>query len=309
MTWFQFFETLQAHVCNWGNAYAEIQRDQAGLPIALWPLLPDRTRPERDAATRQIVYRTTVGAGQYVLLPASNVLHVAGLGFDGLLGYSVVRQARECIGLGLATEEYGARFFSNGVRPSGVLEVDGELSEVAYERLRKAAGAHQGLENAHRYMVLEAGAKWKQTSIAPEDAQFLETRQFGVTEICRWYRMQPHKVFELSRATFSNIEHQNIEHNVDTIAPWLRRWEQALDRRLVAPSERETYYVKFNQAGLLRGDIASRYKAYSIGRQWGWLCVDDIRELEEMNPLPNGQGQTFLAPLNMVPAGATQEDE
>jgi HK97 family phage portal protein len=274
----------------------------------MWPLLPDRTWPERDRLTRSIVYKTIGDNGQTTTLPASSVFHVKGLGFDGLVGYSVIRMARESMGLALAAEEFGARFFANGVRPSGVLESPDELGDNAYERLQKAIDAHRGLENQHKMLILEQGTKWTKTSMTANEAQFLESRQFTVPEICRWYRMQPHIIGDLSRATFSNIEHQSIEFVVFTLRPWLVRVEQELARRLMIASERDDgYYFAFNVRGLLRGDIASRYAAYAIGRQWGWLSADDVLALEDSNPLPDGKGAVYLNPMNMIEAGKFPE--
>ncbi|MCK4302840.1 MAG: phage portal protein [Candidatus Eisenbacteria sp.] len=304
MTWFEFRETMDAHAVTFGNAYAEIQRDAAGFPVALWPLLPDRTWPERDKLTRQLQYRTCVPGGRQVILPAHLVLHYRGLGFDGLVGYSVIRQARESLGHAMATEEFGSRFFANGVKPSGVLEHPSELGDVGFGRLQKSMAEHQGLENSHRYMILEEGMKWRQTSLSPDDAQFLETRAFSIPEICRWFRVQPHKVMDYSHAHYTNIEHSNIDNANDTHAPWCSRWDQALSRRLLTRDERRAgLYIKTNLAGLMRGDFKSQNEGFAVGRQWGWWCADDVREMFDKNPLPDGQGQIFLNPMNMVPAG------
>lgn len=302
MTSFELRQALMGHLALWGNAFAEIERDNAGRVIGLWPLRPDRMTVMRDEQGLLYVYRI-IKTGQEVALRQRNVMHLRGLSSDGVIGYSPIRLAREAIGLALATEEYGARFFGNGSRPGGVLQHPGKLSEEAAKRLKKSwEEMHQGLTQAHRVAILEEGMTWQQVGIPPEDAQFLETRKFQVTEIARIFHVPPHMLADLERSTFSNIEHQGIEFVVHTMRPWLVCWEQAIKRDLFLPNERQTYFAEFLVDGLLRGDIKSRYEAYAIGRQNGWLSADDIRELENMNPLPDGQGKVYLVPLNMVPA-------
>jgi HK97 family phage portal protein len=304
MTSFEFRETLMGHLALWGNAYAEIQRNGAGEVVALWPLRPDRMRVSRDDQGLQ--YKYTLPDGTTAVLRQRNIMHIRGLSGDGLVGYSPIRMAREAIGLALATEEFGARFFGQGSRPSGVLEHPGKLSKEAKENLRESwERMHSGLSGAHRIAILEEGMKWTQIGIPPEDAQFLETRKFQVTEIARIFRIPPHMLADLERATFSNIEHQSIEFVVHTIRPWLVRWEQAFKRDLFLPGEREIYFAEFLVDGLLRGDIESRYRAYATARQWGWMSANDVRELENMNPIPGGD--VYLIPLNMVPAGSAGE--
>lgn len=301
MTAYQFRETLQGHICNWGNGYAEIERDGAGRVRGLWPLLPDRTWPERDPNTKKIRYRTTLPNGEQVLLPFENVLHIPGFGFDGLVGYNPVRLAREAIGMSLATEEFGAKFFGQGANPGGIIEYPRKLSDQAYERYKKDAHEeYSGLSNTKRLMILEEGLKYHQITIPPEEAQFLETRKFQVAEIARIFRVPPHKLGDLEKATFSNIEHQSIEFVVDTIRPWLVRWEQSGRMKLFTPSERRVFFAEHLVDGLLRGDIESRYNAYAVGRQNGWLSANDIREMENMNPISGGD--VYLVNGNMTPA-------
>lgn len=301
ITSFTLRETLQAHVLTWGNGYAEIQYNAANQPVALWPLLPNRTRADRAGGRLTYYTRPVEGGPEYPLSP-EQVLHIHGLGFDGLRGYSVIAQARESIGLALATEEYGARFFGNGASVSGVLEHPGKLGPTGVQQLREAwAEMHTGLTNQHRLAVLEEGMKYTRIGIPPEDAQFLDTRRFQRNDIASWFKVPPHMIGDLDRATFSNIEHQSIEFVVRTLSPWFVRWEQECNRRLLRPAERDGMFIKFLIAALLRGDINSRYAAYAVGRQNGWLSADDIRDMEELNPLPNGEGKLYLVPLNMVP--------
>lgn len=306
MTSFEFRQALMGHLALWGNAYAEIERNNAGQIIALWPLRPDRMTVKRDSKGLLYIYQMPDG-GQ-VGLRQSNIMHIRGLSSDGIIGYSPIRMAREAIGLALATEEFGARFFGNGSNPGGVLQHPGKLSEEAARRLKKSwEEMHQGLSQSHRVAILEEGMTWQQVGIPPEDAQFLETRKFQVTEIARIFHVPPHMLGDLERSTFSNIEHQGIEFVVHTMRPWLVCWEQAIKRDLFMPAERQIYFAEFLVDGLLRGDIQSRYQAYAIGRQNGWLSADDIRELENMNPLPDGQGKVYLVPLNMVPANTVMQ--
>lgn len=306
MTSFELRETMVGHLCLRGNAYAEKVFDRAGRVKELWPLNPDGVLVERDKATKQLIYIITLpGESKQVKLSSDRILHIRGLSGNGIIGYSPIALAKESIGLALATEEYGSRFFGNASRPSGVLEHPGKLGKDAADRLKKSwEEMHRGLSNAHRVAILEEGLKWNQIGMSQEDSQYLQTRQYQVVDIARIFRVPPHMIAELSRATFSNIEFQSIDFVVNTLRPWLVRFEQAFKQRLFDETDRE-YYAEFLIDGLLRGDIASRYSAYAIGRQWGWLSADDIREMENRNPLPDGQGETYLVPLNMVPAGET----
>lgn len=303
----EFREALMGHLALWGNAYAEIERDRAGRPLYLWPLRPDYMAIKRDGNSA-LLYEYTVGGSVYGL-SADRVLHIRGLSNDGIAGYGPISLAREAIGMAGAVEEYGARFFGNDSSPGGILVHPGKLSKPAKDNLK--AGwemAHSGLANKHRVAVLEEGVKWEAVGIPPADSQFLETRKFQATEICRLFRIPPHMIGDLDRATFSNIEHQSLEFVIHTIRPWTVRWEQAIQRALFAPQERSTYFAEHVIDGLLRGDIQSRYQAYAIGRANGWLSADDIRELENMNPLPDDQGKIYLVPMNMVPADQLTAD-
>jgi len=301
MTSFELRETLMGHLCLWGNAYCEIVRDGAGRVRELWPLRPDKMSVKRENG--QLVYDYQLPDGQVIRLRQSQVFHIRALSGDGIIGYSPISTVREAIGLALATEEFGARFFGNGTHPGLVVSHPGKLSDQAHKNLKQdLTEKYSGLGKAHRILLLEEGMSVEKIGIPPEDAQFLETRKFQLNEICRIFRVPPHLVGDLERATFSNIEHQSIEFVIHTIRPWLVRWEQAIRRDLFLPSEKSTYFAEFLVDGLLRGDIKSRYDAYAVGRQNGWLSADDIRELENMNPLPDGQGKVYLVPLNMVPA-------
>lgn len=295
-----FREAILASVLLWGNGYARIERDMHKHVTALWFLKPQRMEVNRDLSSGRIVYRyATEDTGETVEFSARDIFHVLGFSLDGIKGISPVRQARQAIGLTMATEEYGAKFFSNGARPGGVLETAGVVKDP--ERLRASWNAQfQGSRNGHRVAVLEEGVKYHTIGIPPDEAQFLETRKFQLSEICRIFRVPPHMIADLDRATFSNIEHQAIEFVQHTLRPWIVRFEQAVYKCLLNKEERHIYYARFNVDGLLRGDYSSRMQGYAIGRQNGWLSANDIRELEDMNPIEDGD--VYLVNGNMTVA-------
>lgn len=302
LTSFEYRELKLAHTLLWGNGYSEIEWNGAGEPVALWPLNPSVTEPVRVKGN--LYYVTQVG-GETISLPAWRVHHLKGLSGDGMRGYSMIRLAMNAIGLGLATEEFGGRFFSNGARPGVVLKHPGILSEKAYERLKNSWNAeHQGLSNAHRAKILEEGVDMQTLGIPPEEAQFLETRKFQLAEVARIFRVPAHMVNDLDHATFSNIEHLSIQFVTHSLLPWMVRDEKAMRRDLLVGSQKKKLLIKYLVQALLRGDTISRYQAYSVGRQNGWLSTNDIREMEDMNPIDGGD--VYLQPLNMTPIGETQ---
>ena len=309
MTSFEFRETMMTSLLLWGNAYARKIRKN-GHVAELWYLKPNLMTVERDSQTGSIkyTYSDDIKNQTFVYSP-DQVFHVKGLSIDGVLGLSPIAQAREAVGLSLATEQYGAKFFGNGARPGGVLEHPGILKDP--EKLRESWNkVYQGTRNSHKVAVLEEGMKYHTIGIAPEDAQFLETRKYQVNEICRIFRVPPHLVGDLERATFSNIEHQSIEFVQHTIRPWLVRWEQAISRSLLDEKERLLYFAKFNVDGLMRGDYKSRMEGYAIGRQNGWLSINDIRRLEDMSLVPVEQGgDDYLVNGNMTAAAVGKEKE
>ena len=300
MTSFEFRETMMTSLLLWGNAYARKIRKN-GHVTELWYLKPNLMTVERDSQTGRIkyTYSDDIKNQTFVYSP-DQVFHVKGLSIDGVLGLSPIAQAREAVGLSLATEQYGAKFFGNGARPGGVLEHPGILKDP--EKLRESWNkVYQGTRNSHKVAVLEEGMKYHTIGIAPEDAQFLETRKYQVNEICRIFRVPPHLVGDLDRATFSNIEHQSIEFVQHTVRPWLVRWEQSISRQLLDEKERLLYFAKFNVDGLLRGDYKSRMEGYAIGRQNGGLSANDIRHLEDLPPIPKEQGgDAYLVNGNMT---------
>ena len=298
MTSFVFRETLMGHLLLWGNSYSQIIRDGNGKVIALYPLLPDKMKVERS--DKGEIYYLYTSEGKEHLLRNTEILHIPGLGFDGLIGYSPIAMAKNAIGMAIATEEYGAKFFANGANPGGVLEHPGVVKDP--HRIRDSWNqVYQGTSNAHRVAVLEEGMKFSPIGIPPEQAQFLETRKYQTEEICRIFRVPPHLVGDLERATFSNIEHQSISFVVHTIRPWLVRIEQSINKALFSDSEKEKYFVSFVVEGLLRGDYESRMRGYSIGIQNGFMSPNDVRALENMNPIPLDEGgNTYMVNGNML---------
>lgn len=296
MTSFVFRETLMSHLLLWGNAYAQVVRNGRGHAVALYPLLPNKMEVSRTVNGELLYtyYRDadeskTKPQGGYITLRRDEILHIPGLGFDGLIGYSPIAMAKNAIGMALATEEYGATFFANGANPGGVLEHPGVIKDI--QRVKDSwNSAYQGSGNAHRVAVLEEGMKFQAIGIPPEQAQFLETRKFQINEIARIFRIPPHMIGDLDKSSFSNIEQQSLEFVKYTLNPWVVRWEQAIQQSLILPSEKPSLFVKFNLDGLLRGSYKERMDGYSTGIQNGFLSVNDVRNLEDMNLLSDEAG-------------------
>ncbi|MDP0489294.1 MAG: phage portal protein [Fusobacterium sp. JB020] len=318
MTSFIFRETLMTHLLLWGNAYAQIIRNGKGEVIALYPLMPDRMVVDRDKYGNlyyQYTKRdgdTNTLKGTTVILDPSEVLHIPGLGFDGLVGYSPIAMAKNAIGMAIACEEFGASFFANGAAPSGVLEHPGSLKDP--KRVRETwQGQFGGSSNTGKVAVLEEGMKYTPISISPEQAQFLETRKFQINEIARIFRVPPHMVGDLEKSSFSNIEQQSLEFVKYTLDPWVIRWEQSLSRILFNKEDKKKYFIKFNVEGLLRGDYQSRMNGYATARQNGWMSANDIRELENLNKISDEDGGNLylvngnMLPLNMAGVYANKE--
>lgn len=307
MSSFVFRETLMTHLLLWGNAYAQIIRNGKGEVVALYPLMPNKMTVSRDE-TGQLYYTYQKFQEELpkdntytVTLHPSDVLHIPGLGFDGLVGYSPIAMAKNAIGLAIATEEYGSKFFANGAAPSGVLEHPGTIKDP--QRVRESwMSQFGGSANSNKIAVLEEGLKYTPISISPEQAQFLETRKFQINEIARIFRVPPHMVGDLEKSSFSNIEQQSLEFVKYTLDPWVVRWEQSIQRTLLTPEEKKTYFVKFNVEGLLRGDYQSRMSGYATARQNGWMSANDIRELENLDRIPaEDGGDLYLVNGNMLP--------
>ena len=306
MTSFVFRETLMTHLLLWGNAYAQIIRNGRREVVALYPLMPSKMSVDRgDNGCIEYTYQATTDEAKRkenktIKLKPSEVLHIPGLGFDGLVGYSPIAMAKNAIGMSLACEEYGATFFANGASPGGVLEHPGTIKDP--ERVRESwTNAFGGSRNANKVAVLEEGMKYSPITLAPEQAQFLETRKFQIDEIARIFRVPPHMIGDLERSTFSNIEQQSLEFVKYTLDPWVSRWEQTLVKALLSDDERGAYFIKFNVDGLLRGDYESRMKGYSVGIQNGFMSPNDVRELENLNLIPEEEGGNYyMVNGNMV---------
>lgn len=307
MTSFIFRETLMTHLLLWGNAYAQIVRNGKGEVLGLYPLMPNKMSVDRDTDGKlwYTYTRSTDEAptmkGSTVKLHPYDVLHIPGLGFDGLVGYSPIAMAKNAIGMGIACEEYGARFFANGAAPGGVLEHPGTVKDP--QKIRDSWNSvYRGTGNAHKVAVLEEGMKYTPIGISPEQAQFLETRKFQINEIARIFRVPPHMVGDLEKSSFSNIEQQSLEFVKYTLEPWVIRWEQSIMRALLTEDEKKTYFAKFNLEGLLRGDYQSRMNGYAIARQNGWMSANDIRRLENLDQIPKEDGgDLYLINGNMLP--------
>ncbi|WP_395013583.1 phage portal protein [Robinsoniella peoriensis] len=307
MTSFVFRETMMSHLLIYGNAYAQIIRDGAGQVLGLYPLLPDKMEVNRLENGKLVYYYSRYSEENpnfrelgKIALRQQDVLHIPGLGFDGLVGYSPIAMAKNTVGMTLACEEYGASFFANGANPGGVLEHPGVLKDPGKVR-ESWNSVYRGTNNAHKIAVLEEGMKYQQIGIPPEEAQFLETRKFQINEIARLYRIPPHMVGDLEKSSFSNIEQQSLEFVKYTLDPWVIRWEQSLQKALLLPEEKKAYFIKLNVDGLLRGDYQSRMNGYSTARQNGWMSANDIRELEDLNPIPEAEGgDLYLINGNMT---------
>ena len=306
MTSFVFRETLMTHLLLYGNAYAQIIRNGKGEVIALYPLMPSRMQVDRND-NGQLYYTYNKGPDEANTMPNSavvlmpeDVLHIPGLGFDGLVGYSPIAMAKNAIGIAIACEEYGAKFFANGAAPSGVLEHPGTIKDPA--RVREAwRSQFGGSGNAGKTAILEEGMHYSPISIKPQEAQFLETRKFQIDEIARIFRVPPHMIGDLDRSTFNNIENMSREFVVYTLNPWLCRWEQSLARSLFDEDEKSGYFFRFNVDGLLRGAYHERMQGYSVGIQNGFMSPNDVRALENLDLIPDELGgNSYMVNGNMI---------
>ena len=306
MTAYSFFEVALTHLLLWGNFYAQIIRNGKGELLGLYPLMPDRMRVDRDE-DRHLYYEYTLSTddpvenkSQTVILQPEDVLHIPGLSFDGLVGYSPIAMAKQSIGLSIAAEEFGSKFYANSAVPSGILEHPGILKDPAKVR-NSWMSTFGGSANSNKVAVLEEGMKYTPISINPSEAQFLDTRKFQIVEICRIFRVPPHMIASLEGATFSNIEQQSLEFVKYTLDPWLCRWEQSMAKSLLSENEKKEYFIKFNVDGLLRGDYESRMRGFAVARQNGWMSANDIRELENLDRIPESEGgDLYLINGNMT---------
>ncbi len=287
-----FRETMQGHAAAWGNAYAEIQRDALYRPVSLWLIHPSRVEVKfRDGEPYYRVRMDDKALGfKYVEMRAEDLFHLHGLGDDGYQGYSVASLAAETLGSSIAAQTYGSAFFANGANAGGVLEHPGKLSPDARQNLRESwQKVHAGAENAGKTAILEEGMKFNKISVPPEEAQYLQTREFNVEEVCRWFRMPPSKIGHYKRAQgWSTLEMTNTEYVVDTLTPWTERWESEVDRKLLTEAEQGTYFSEHLFLGLLKGDSDKRAAFYKAMFEMKAITPNEIRALENMNPLPGG---------------------
>lgn len=300
-TAFEYWEMMVGHAMMRGNGYARKVPGPKGPVDQLVPMHPDRVTVERGL-TGVLRYRVRNEDGTTEVLNQEDVFHLKGKSSDGITGVSVLTYARDSIGMALATEEYGGRLFSQGTRLSGVLQTEQKLDKPVQQRLKASwESTYSGLKNAHRVAVLEQGLKWQQLGMTNEDAQFLDTRTFQVVDIARWFRVPPHMIGETSKSTSwgTGIEQMSIGFVVYTLLSWMTRIQQAVRRDLIIATDQ--YFAEFLVDALLRGDIKSRYEAYAIGRNWGWLSINDVRRFENLNSVANGNA--YLEPLNMKEAG------
>lgn len=304
MTAYSFYETLTAQIALWGNAYAQIIRDGTGRIVELYPLQAAQMQVLRDNAGNLYYQYTQSGdsktPGKEINLRPAEVLHVPGMGYNGIVGFSPITIARRSIGMTIAAEKYGGNFYKNGARPSGALEYPGQLQDP--ERVRKSWNAvYGGSDNSGKVVILEEGMKYTPIAMSMADAQFIENRKYQLNDIARIYRVPPHMIGDLEKATFSNIEHQSLEFVKYTLAPWVQRWEQAMKRCLLTQKERTEYSMRMNVDGLLRGDYESRMNGYAVARQNGWMNANEIRTLENMNHIPAELGgDDYLINGNMI---------
>lgn len=294
---FQFRESIVAHALTWGNGYAEIERNMAGEPVWMWQLTPDRVQVERWRG--RIIYDVWNDSGPNTQLEQDEVFHLRGLGFDGLTGYSVIRMFARTIGMGIALEDSASSLFANDATPGGVLKTPNKLSEKALENLERTwKTRHQGPSNRRNFAILEEGLEWQAVGLPPEDSQLVQQRQLTPAEICRIFRVPPHKIADLIRSTNNNIEHQEIEFVNDTLRPWAERLETEADIKLFGRNNRGKLVTILDLDELKRGDMAARTAYHSAMLDRGVFSINDVRRRENMNPI-GADGDKRFVPLNM----------
>jgi HK97 family phage portal protein len=292
-------ETMTMHLLTWGNAYAEIVRNGYGNIAELWPIAPNRVTPKIENGA--IVYNIAVG-GQVVKLGRDRILHLIGPSFDGFIGYSIIALARKSIGLSMAMETFGSQYFGQGTHPGVIVSHPKSLSPTSHSNLKASlTEEYSGLGKSHRLMLLDEDMKLVNVGIPPEDSQFLESRQFQITEIARWFNLPPHKLKDLTRSSFNNIESEQISFVTDSILPWLIGIEQFYNTQLLTENEqwKENLYFKHNVEGLLRGNAEARAKYYQAMWNVGAMSINEIRGKEDMDPIEGGDDH--FVPLNYVP--------
>jgi len=308
MSPFNFKEFCMTSLNLGGNTVCQRLVNQKGDLVGLYPYNYNRINIHRDYSTKKLIYTVNAGTDSRDF-QREEVLHIPGISLDGIVGLSPIEYAASAIRLGLNYEQFGVNFYKNGANASGAFKHPGTLGDEAFKRLKKELKTnYTGLKNTGTPMILEDGLEFQPFQIKPVDAQLLESKYFQIEDICRIYRVPQHLVQKLDRSTNNNIEHQSLEFVMYTMLPWFKRWEDNINMQLLTLQERLAgYYVEFKADALLRGDIASRATYYAQGRQWGWLSVNDIRRLENMPAIPNGD--IYLQPINMGEAGKIQQQE
>lgn len=291
MTGYLFRESLQAMALGFGNGYGYIKRNAAGIPEEVTPIHPNDCLPIKYMG--KMYYKIRIN-NQYFTVLGDDMIHIPGLSFNGVMGFSIISVARESLGGALATQKFGNKFYENGANIGGVLETPGQLSEKAYSNLKESWNKQtQGLEKTGSTPILEGGTKFTKIGIEPEAAQFLETRQFQVTEVARWFGVPPHLLFDLDRSTNNNIEHQGMEFVTYTLLPWANRWEEELSRKLIPTNQRDTQYIEHEFSGLLRADAKSRSEYYKGMFSVGSISPNQINQLENL-PTYEGGDQRYV---------------
>ena len=308
MSPFNFKETLLTNFDTSGNSVSKKLVNKKGELVGLYPYPHNMVKIERDKETKRLIYVIGSGTDQETLT-RDEVFHVPNESFDGVIGLSPIEYTNKSIELGLSYEQFGVSFYKNGAMTSGVFEHPNALNAVSHANLKKSLKInYQGLRNAGVPMILEEGMKYTPMSIKPVDAELLQSKYYQIEEICRIFRVPPHLVQDLRRSTNNNIEHQSLEFVMYTMLPIFKRFEDNFNMQILSRKQRkEGYYVEAKIDSLLRGDSKSRADAYSVGRQWGWLSVNDIRRLENQKPIPNGD--IYLEPLNYDEAGVEGGEE
>ena len=301
---YEWREILQGHLALRGNAYNQIITNARGEITELLPIHPDRIKMEL-LPSGDYRYRVADQSGQEMILPRGQVWHLRGLSSDGLLGMSPIELARESLGMALAAQDYGARFFANDAKPTGGwIEFPGSFKDSEAKKVfRESYQTAQSGTNRGKVLVLENGMKFHEVGVTNKDAQFLELRKFQITDIARLFRVPPHMIADLDRATFSNIEQQSLDFVMHTMTPWAERWEASIESDLLLDSDE--LEIEFDFSNLMRGDAARRSSYYQSGIQNGWLTRNEARIAENLNPL-DGLDKP-LCPLNMVEEGTTKE--
>ena len=311
MSAFRFKQLMQTWVLLWGNAYAEMEISGRGQVVALWPWRPDRVKLSRGPDGKLLYSYRMQNAGKPITLSHERILHLRGLGTDGVMGLSPIDVHRQTFGASMAITEHGARFFSNGARPLGAISVPGPLSDKAYERLiANWSSMHQGLDNAHRVAILEEGTQWKDIGANMVDAQYIQAQQLTQEDICRIYNYPPHRAGLMDRATNANVSQMALEYIMYNLSPWTENWRQEATIALLSPRERQTVSLGWDFWDLLQGDFDSTSKLISVLRQWGCADADTIRsKFFKWTALPDGLGKTIWTPVNVNATGENRQTE